>query len=375
VLPLEISSLGYASAGYLLYVRDRVLFAQPFDAKRLALAGDAIRIVDGVDEAGPRSAAFSVSSTGVLAYWGGAVPGREQLTWVRRDGSRIATIGATGQYFHFSLAPDGRRVAVTAYEASARGIPTAIWLLDVLRGTTTKFSFEYGAGIPVRSPDAARIAFSFDNRPGPPTLYLKPTDGPGQYDLLVEAGGNQPTDWSADGQTIVYEHRDPKTQNDLWLKSVSGERKARPFLATPANETGGRVSPDGRWIAYTSDESGRNEIYVTSFPEARSTTRISMDGGTQPEWRRDGRELFYRTSDRKLMAVPIKGGAAFDAGKPHELFELPPEPPTWIQGGADQRVYAAAADGQRFLIAVPSGEGSATPITVVLNWDAGLKKK
>jgi eukaryotic-like serine/threonine-protein kinase len=339
------------------------------------LFADPIRIVDGVEEVGPGSAAFSISRNGVLAYWGGAAPPKEQLTWVGRDGARIAPVGAPGPYYHFSLAPDGRRVAVTAYEAGAKGLPTAIWLLDVLRGTATKFTFEFGAGIPVWSPNGARIAFSYDNRPGPPTVYLKSTGGPEQYDLLVESGEAWSTDWSSDGHTIVYEHREAKTQNDLWLISVSGQHKPRPFLATPANETGGRISPDGRWIAYTSDESGRNEIYVTSFPEPRGTTRISTDGGMQPEWRRDGNELFYRTQDRRLMAVPIKGGAALDAGKPHSLFELPPEPPAWIQGEADQRVYAPSADGQRFLIAVPVGEGSSAPITVVLNWDAELKKK
>jgi Tol biopolymer transport system component len=265
-------------------------------------------------------------------------------------------------------------VAVTAYDAGARGIPTAIWLLDVLRGTATKFTFDWGAGVPVWSPDASRIALSYDNRPGPPTLYLKPTSGGTRYDLLVEEGGNQPTDWSLDGRTIVHEHRfGVKMQNDLGLLSPRGEHKDRPFLATAANETGGRISPDGRWMAYTSDESGRSEIYLASFPEPLGSTRISTEGGTQAEWRRDGRELYYRTPNRKLMAVSIKAGANFDAGTPHELFELPLEPPPWIQGGADQRVYAPSADGQRFLIAVPLGEESSAPITVVFNWAAGLK--
>jgi len=172
----------------------------------------------------------------------------------------------------------------------------------------------------------------------------------------------------------VYEVLDDKTRNDLWLLSLSDGRRVIPFLRLPFNETGGRISPDGRWMAYASDESGRDEIYITSYPEPRGTTRISTDGGAQVEWRRDGRELFYRALDRKLMVVPIRGGANFDAGTPQTLFELPTEPPAWIQGGVDQRVYAPSADGQRFLIGVPVGEESSTPITIVLNWTAGLKR-
>jgi eukaryotic-like serine/threonine-protein kinase len=373
LLPLDgVSTLGYSPAGYLLYTRDRVLFARAFDEKRLALTGDSIRIADGVEQSGPDSAAFSVSSNGVLAYWGGAAPGSEQLTWFRRDGTRIATVGTPSPYSHFTVSPDGRRAAVTAYEGGERQIHTAVWLLDLGRGTSTKFTFEWGAGMPVWSPDAARVVFA-SVREGPPSLHLKPIASPGQDDWLVK-GDNQPTDWSADGHTIVYEDLNPKTRFDLWVVSPSGDRKPRPFLATPANETGGRISPDGRWMAYTSDESGRDEIYVTSFPEPHGSTRISTDGRTQAEWRRDGRELFYRTPDRKLMAAPIKAGANFDSGTPQALFELPPEPPAWIQGGVDQRVYAPSADGQRFLIGVPVGEESSAPITVILNWTASLKR-
>jgi len=376
LLPNLLTTMGYGS-GYLLYAEDRVLYAQPLDANRLEATGERIRVVDGVDQVGPGAAAFSVSPNGVLAYWSGASPPQSQLTWVSRNGTRIGPIGPSGPYYHFSLAPDERRVAVTAYDENVKGIRTVIWLLDVLRGTTTKFSFESGAGVPVWSPDGTRIAFSYDNRAGPPTVYVKPVAAPGQTDLIVDVGGNQPTDWSSDGQEIVYEHRNvgTSTRNDVFVTAVSGDRKSRAFLATTANETGGRISPDRRWMAYTSDESGRNEIYVTSFREPHGAIRISTDGGTQPEWRRDGKELFYRVPNRKLMAVSIKVGTTFDAGEPHVLFELPPDPPTWLQGGLDQRVYAPSHDGQRFLIAVPVGEAASPPITVVLNWDGELKKK
>jgi serine/threonine protein kinase/Tol biopolymer transport system component len=375
LLPLdEISTLGYALPGYLLYVRGRVLFAQAFDAKRLSLADDPIRVLEGVENAGPGSAAFSVSSSGVLVYWGGAVPRSEQLTWVRRNGMRIATVGPPGAYFHFSLSPDERRVAVTRYEPGEGGLHTAIWLLDVLRGMSTKFTFEWGAGMPVWSPDASHIVFA-SSREGPPALYQRPTSGPvGQDEVLVKGGDNHPTDWSPDGRTIVYEVLDAKTRNDLWLLSLSGQRKSVPLIRSPFNETGGRISPDGRWMAYASDESGRDEMYVTNYPEPRGKWRVSPEGGTQAEWRRDGRELFYRAPDRKVMAVPIKSGANFDAGTPQALFEIPPDVGPWLQGGVDQREYAVSSDGQRFLIGVKVGEESSAPLTVVVNWTAGLRR-
>ncbi|PYT58963.1 MAG: hypothetical protein DMG35_15905 [Acidobacteria bacterium] len=373
LLALEMSTLDYAAPGYFLYVRNRVLFAQPFDAERLALAGDPIRVVE-IEGGGAGAAAFSVSHNGVLVFWGGAAPRSEQLTWVRRNGVRIAAIGPPGAYFHFSLSPDERRVAVTRYEPGEKGLHTAIWLLDALQGAPTKFTFEWGVGMPVWSPDAGRIVFA-SAREGPPTLYQRPAGGQEQEESLLKGGDNHPTDWSADGHTIVYEVLDAKTKNDLWLLPLSGERKSVPFLRSPFNETGGRISPDGLWMAYTSDESGRDEIYVTSYPEPRGKWRISTEGGTQAEWRRDARELFYRAPDWKLMAVPINSGTRLNAGRPRALFEIPPDARPWLQGGVDQREYAASSDGQRFLIGVPVGEESSTPLTVVVNWTAELKKK
>ena len=376
LLPLdanENSTLDYAPPGYLLYVRGGVLFAQSFDADRLTLSGESIRVVEGVEVDGASAAAFSVSRNGVLVFWGGAAPRSEQLTWVRRDGTRIATLGPPGAYFHFSLSPDGQRVAVTRYEPDEKDLHSAVWLFDAQRGTPTKFTFEWGSGMPVWSPDASHIAFA-SVREGPPVIYQKPSGGQGQEELLLKGGDNHPTDWSSDGRTIVYEVLDAKTKNDLWLLSPSGERKSVPFLQSPFNETGGRISPDGRWMAYTSDESGREEIYVTSYPEPRGKWRISAEGGTQAEWRHDGRELFYRAPDRKLMAVPINSGTTLDAGRPQALFEIPPDAGPWLQGGVDQREYAASSDGQRFLIGFPVGEEPSSPLTVVVNWIAGLKK-
>ncbi|MDO8677088.1 MAG: protein kinase [Acidobacteriota bacterium] len=374
----EYSKVEYAAPGYLLFVRDRALLAQPFNAKRLALEGDIVQVADGVLKEGPGSSSFSVSTNGVLVFWGGVLPPETRLTWIKRDGTAAGTVGPAGAYFGLSLSRDERTVAVNRFEPNEKVQLVAVWLVDVERSTSTKFTFGTGSHSPTWSPDGAHIAFS-SPREGPPSLFQKSADNAGQDELLFKAlAASMPNDWSADGKTLIYQSIDAVTNWDLWLLPTAGARAPTPLLRTRSAETGGRISPDGRWMAYVSDESGTAEVYVTAFPSARGKWSISTGGGDAPEWRRDGKELFYLAANRKLTAVPVNVvnlGTRFEAGAPQSLFDLP-RATLGVTGWGSQQQYAPTAGGQRFLIPVPTsvGETSFPPATVVLNWAAEIRK-
>jgi Tol biopolymer transport system component len=187
--------------------------------------------------------------------------------------------------------------------------------------------------------------------------------------LLESSKGKFPTDWSMDGRFIIYYEIDPKTRRDIWVLPVGGDRKPFPFLQTEANEIGGQLSPDGRWMAYASDESGGYEVYVQSFPSGGGKRQVSTKGGIGPCWRRDGKELFYYASDGKLMAVEVKNGASFEAGMPSALFEFRSG-----NGAVTTAPYTVTADGQRFLLNALVDESGAAPLTVVVNWTAERKR-
>jgi eukaryotic-like serine/threonine-protein kinase len=370
----ENSKVEYAAPGYLLYVRDGALVALPFDAKRLTLAGDVFQVVDGVLKEGPGSSAFSVSANGVLTFWAGAVPANSQLTWMRRDGTSAGTVGPAAAYLELSLAADDRTLAVTRFESNEKVLPVALWLIDIRRSRSTKFTFGIGSMAPTWSRDGAHVAFA-SPRGGPPSLYQKALDNAAPDELLLKSPvSSRPTDWSAADGTLVYQSFDRLTKWDLWLVRPIAAPTPTPFLRTPFNETAGRISPDGHWIAYVSDESGAPEVYVTSFPNARGKWSISTHGGHAPEWRRDGKELFFVAPNGQLAAVPVNvvdGGTTFDAGPPTILFNIPR-----LQFGVifGEWQYAPSADGQRFLVRVPVSEASSPPATVVLNWLSGVRK-
>src|SRR5688572_11768275 len=201
-------------------------------------------------------------------------------------------------------------------------------------------------------------------------LYQRAASGAGQDEALLKSDDSKlPNDWSADGRFILYQTRTP---TDLWVLPLSGEQKPFPFLQAEFSEGWGRFSPDGRWVAYTSNESGTWQVYVQSFPASGGKWQVSTNGGTHPQWRRDGKELFYISADRKLMAVDVKGeGPTFDAGVPKALFELRLQTLGLPRPG---EVYVTAADGQRFLVTSAPEERITTPTTVVMNWTADLKK-
>ena len=367
------SEVNYAPPGYLLFVSDGTLMAQPFNTSRLSLSGEPFPIAEQV-LSNPvfGDAMFSASESGVLAYRGGAFSGKTQLTWFDRTGKQLGIVGPPGEYLNPELSPDGKRVAVE--QKSAQG-HRDIWLLELSGGAATRFTFnpvdEY---YPIWSPDGSHIVFASD-REGSYGLYLKPSSGVGSEELLLKSATEvAPFSWSSDGRFIVYRFFGTKGHVEEWGLPMSGDRK--PFALLRSEEFSyayAKLSPDGRWVAYMTNESGRNEIDIQTFPKPGGKWQVSDAGGIYPRWSRDGKELFYLAPDGKLTALTVKGDSALEAGVPTALFE------THMVGGPRNVVgfrqqYDVASGSQRFLINVPVAEETSSPITLVLNWTAGLKK-
>jgi Tol biopolymer transport system component len=364
------ASGAYAPPGYLLFLRDRTLMAQKFDASRLVIAGEPFLVADEVDRLGQaRLALFSVSRTGVLVSRSGSSEAT-QLTWFDRQGEQRGTLGPIANYSVPWLSPDESRVTFSS--AAPGGGDSDIWLMDLARGTPTRFTFDPSPDLSsVWSPDGGRILFT-SLRDGHGDLYQRAASGGGADEVLVKSDfSKMPNDWSANGKFILYQELNPRTSNDLWVLPVAGGQEPFPFLQSQFDERQGRFSPDGRWIAYASNESGPWQVYVRSFPDPGGKWQVSTNGGGQPQWRRDGRELFYLSADRKLMAVEVNGsGPTFDAGTPKELFTVRIQS---VGLPGPRNYYAATKDGQRFLVVSVPGDPTASPTTVVLNWTADLK--
>ncbi|MCA1580874.1 MAG: protein kinase [Acidobacteria bacterium] len=351
------------AAGHLLFVRQGTLMAQSFDARSGRLSGDALSIAENVQEdTGFFTAVFSASENGVLAYQeGGGNVGQYQLTWFDRGGKRLETIGSPGNIWAPRLSHDGRRTVF------ALGDPGDIWLQDLARRASTRVTFDPAPeGHSIWSPDDSRIIFS-SQRTGVDDLFQKATSGTGADQTLLSSKDMKvPVDISSDGRYLLFCDLNPKTKWDLLVLSLA-DHKITPFLQTEFDETLGVFSPDGHWIAFVSNESGRNEIYVQPFPGPGGKWQVSAAGGSAPVWRRDGKELFYLAPDRRLMAVAVKTGTLFESGEPKALFEAR------MRRDPD-RHYDVSADGQRFLIDAPLGEVTSPPITLVQNWTALLGK-
>ena len=355
----------YAPPGYLLFVRDKTLVAQPFDAKALKTTGEPVPLAEKIATDNVGLARFSASSTGVLAYRTGESGGR--LLWRERSGKDLDTLGEPGSYANPAFSPSGDRVAFNLNDArTGKG---DIWIRDLARGVNSRFTL--GAGNNYRavwSPDGGTIVFSSD-RGGTIDLYQKSTKGSGEEKLLLQTDEpKSASSWTADGKYIAFASRNAKTVWDLWALPTFGDLKPIPIVVSPFVETQPMVSPDGRFVAFVSTESGREEIYVQTFPEAGGKWQVSSGGGTDPSWRSDGKELYYRSPDQKLMAVEARGGADFQVGVPQPLFAL------HVRPGNPRNKYAPSPDGQRFLFAAPLGRESMSPTTIVLNWPATLGK-
>jgi Tol biopolymer transport system component len=353
-----ISALAFALPGHILYVRGTTLVAYPLDLDGLKFSGPPVPVAEGVAKMGPGVAAFSASHTGVLAYWTGSGGPTSQITWVARDGTAQGHVGPSGAYTAVALAPDERQIAVSRIE----GAQSAIWVLGVTRETATKVTFDPVSLSPAWSPDGTAIAYG-SVRDGPPNVFRKAASGAGQDVLVFKSDRSTvPSDWCARDGAVLFGARDATTQFDIWSVPPTGDQKAVAVLRTPFNETGARCSPDAHWIAYTSDESGRPEVYVTSFPGAEGKFPISTGGGTQPRWRGDGTELYYVAPDGMLMGVRVRTGATFEAGATTRLFRL--------RGTS----YDVSRNGERFVTNDPTGPEKPQPITLVLNWISDLKK-
>jgi eukaryotic-like serine/threonine-protein kinase len=362
------SQARYAN-GHLLFVRAGVLLAAPFDADSLRLTGEPFVVADKVRVVGnPSRGFFSVSDNGSLVYDPNALTDNQRLTWMDRAGKPLGTVGPTGEYEAPRLAPDGKRVAVARREPQSQNWD--IHVIDLARGTSSRLTFDPDDDrYPVWSPDGRHIAWRA-NRDRAFQIYQKLASGVGPEELLLKADvAITPGSWSADGRFLLYSRLDPTTREDLWALPLAGDRQPSPFLQTPFSENNGRFSPDGRWIAYTSDDQGRPEVYVQTFPASGGKWQISTNGGLQPWWRGDGKELYYLSSDGKLMAVEVKPGGSFEAGAPRALFDLAP---VRAIGGATS--YAVTAAGDRFLFVTAREEAASLQFTVVVNWAAEAKR-
>jgi Tol biopolymer transport system component len=359
------SNATYAAPGFLLFARETTLMAQPFDAARLQLSGEPFPVAEQVTFTGQYSYSnFSISETGTMVFCSGSVSNR-QLVWFDRQGKSLGPVGPPGEYNDIVLSPDEKRVATQRIVSGN----SDIWLLDLARGLPSRFTFDAATeDDPVWSPDGSTIVFS-STRNGRFDLYRKVSSGAGNEELLSKSEADKEgTDWSADGRFVLFDQAGSNGGTDIWILPLFGDGKPYSLLQTPFGEYQAHFAPDGKWFAYTSNESGRSEVYVQSFPPSGGKWQVSTGGGAQPHWRRDGKELFYIAPDRKLMAVDVKFGSTFETSAPKALFQT-----QVVRYEAPNR-YVVIGDGQRFLVNSPVEEVSQTPITVVLNWTSGLKK-
>ncbi len=360
-----------SGAGWLVFGRDGALLAQPFDAHRLELTGEPFSLSDkvGSDLIASNIFTFSVSDNGVLVFDPSLKRQRRQYLWVDRRGQPINSLDMTAGLFKHWLSPDEKRFIADRLDPQPSTLD--LWLYDVSGDNAARFTFDPANDFsPVWAPDGSRIVWA-STREGVSNLYQKAASLAGEETVLLKSDHPQfPTDWSRDGRFIIFHQTDPKTKSDVWFLPVpeSGEAKPFPVLRTETNETMGTLSPDGHWLAYASDVSGRFEVYVQSFPGGVGKRQVSNGGGNNPRWRRDGRELFYYAGDGKLMAAAVRSGESFETSAAVSLFEF--------RAGTVQNFapYAVTADGQRFLINTVVETEPNAPLTVMQNWTGLLKQ-
>jgi Tol biopolymer transport system component len=368
VMP-DAANVAFVPPGLLVYRSGGRLLAQELDWNQPRLIGNAIQLSDAVGGAGVSGTALRAyfdATPGALAYIpGSATP--SVLVWVDRQGNRVGGVGGPGDYYSPAISPDWKTVAVGRTDPATQ--TRDIWLIDLERGTQSRLTSDPADDInPTWSPDGRRIAFSSARR-GQRDIYVKAASGIGEEQpVLAQLGDKNMECWSADGRVLFYNTRGTRGQTQqIWAVPVEGERPPYAVVSGPAAMSSSSLSPDGRFIAYYSTESGRAEIFLETLPRGRERWQISTAGGFSPRWRADGRELFYTQGDA-LMAVDIKDNAGrLVPGVPHELFKAP-----FVTAG--RNVFFPSRDGARFLAALrvePVGNPS---ITVELNWTSRLAR-
>ncbi|HEV2348481.1 MAG TPA: hypothetical protein VG028_01410, partial [Terriglobia bacterium] len=370
LFPADSEAL-YAPPGYLLFLNGglngETLMARPFDARRLELSGEAFPIAEHV--ANPRNFSlghFSVSQNGDLVYEASGTV-KVQVAWMDRSGKQLGTVGDPGIITDPRLSPDGKTLAEVVGDPQARNVD--LWLVDLARGVRTRFTFNPAVDrYPTWSPDGAKIAFS-SVRSGQFDIYVKPANGTGASQTLVQDSViKYVIDWSSNGRYIAYMRSGPlgKTGWDIWILPLFGDQKPFPFLAGPFNEVAPSFSHDGKWLAYSSNESGtgRYELYVVPFPQGNGKWQVSTSGGSGARWRGDGKELFYISEDNKMMAVGIQEkNGSLEIGNPQALFQT-----------IGRTSFDVTPDGKKFVVLTQPTQSGTEPLTLVTNWLDMLKK-
>jgi Tol biopolymer transport system component/tRNA A-37 threonylcarbamoyl transferase component Bud32 len=365
-LTADESNSQYSPPGFLLYARGGSLTAQPFDAAHLRLTGDPFPVAENVWRYDVYTIATFSTAAGELVYATGPGVMPFQMVWFDRKGARLSNVGVIAEYSNPALSPDGRSLAVSIRDTTTK--KRDIWVFDLVRGTSMRLTFDPADDLnPVWSPDGRQIIFSSD-RKGARDLYRKAANGAGQEQLLLESKEDKNAeDWSRDGRFLVF--NTGTARQSIWALGLTTQPlKPLPLLTGSFTMHEGRVSPDGRWLAYSSIESGRSEVYVQNFPPAGGKWQISTAGGAEPQWRADGKEMFYVQDDKTLMSVDIRSGPGqFEAGIPKPLFDAAFTP-------AVRNRVVISPDGQRFLVMTRAEQTTTTPFTLVLNWVAGVKR-
>jgi Tol biopolymer transport system component len=360
------SNAAYADTGpgYLLFMRDNSLIAQKFDGRRFVLSGEARTISDEVQYFPQTDLALFDVGKSTLVVQTGKGGDKNQLTWFDRNGKTLGAIATPGSYANPKISPDGRRLAFEQVDRDGRHVD--IWIHDFASNATTRFTFGPGLNeIPIWSPDGKLIEYGSQQKVIF-NLYEKNADGSGSERQIADLAAQEQGSWdrSHDGKYLLV-----RKDTELWYLTIP-DFQPKPFLQPKWILRNGQFSPDGKWVAYSSNETGSWEVYISPFPSGTSKWQVSR-GGSEPRWRRDGKELFYLSAEGKMMAVPVKLGTSFESGAPVTLFQTHMRQSISAQ---DVFSYDVSADGQKFLVNTKVDTSNSAPLSVILNWAAEMEK-